>query len=113
MEHLGIQLYYYCHNQKLKEMESNISIILVYWLISWEGVVESSLFHLFFCIGCSLVFARWVMLIVFLKILALLGFTFNLRNFLNSFVKSLSMLWDWVGSRLVGNFLGYLGFVKF
>ena len=53
------------------------------------------------------------MLIVFLKILALLGFTFNLRNFLNSFVKSLSMLWDWVGSRLVGNFLGYFGFVKF
>ena len=54
------------------------------------------------------------MLIVFLKILALLGFTFNLRNFLNSFVKSLSMLWDWVGSRLVGNFFwGYFGFVKF
>ena len=54
------------------------------------------------------------MLIVFLKILALLGFTFNLRNFLNSFVKSLSMLWDWVGSRLVGNFFwGILALLSF
>ena len=113
MEDLGIQLYYYCHNQKLKEMESNISIILVYWLISWEGVVESSLFHLFFCIGCSLVFARWVMLIVFLKILALLGFTFNCVIFL----IHLSSLYLCFGTGLVLDlwviFLGYFGFVKF
>ena len=54
------------------------------------------------------------MLIVFLKILALLGFTFNLRSFLNSFVKSLSMLWGWVGSRLVCSFfLGILALLSF
>ena len=53
------------------------------------------------------------MLIVFLKILALLGFIFNLRNFLNSFIKSLSMLWGWVGSRLVGSFWGILALLSF
>ena len=52
------------------------------------------------------------MLIVFLKILALLGFIFNLHNFLNSFIKSLSMLWGWVGSIVVGSFWGVLAFGK-
>ena len=51
-------------------------------------------------------------LIVFLKILALLGFIFNLRNFLNSFIKSLSRLLGWVGSRFVGSFWGVLAFGK-